>query len=325
MGNLYRFPGGDMPPDFETKLPEDLVVRHCYRHPDRETGVSCSNCGRPICHECMIPAPVGFRCPDCVREQRVRGSRSRVVTRGQIRSRWSAGPVSAPAGLSATRVLIALNVIMFIVEVVAGASGFLGGGSTQALLNLGALWPGAVIVQHEYWRMFTTMFLHDGILHIVFNMWALWAIGGFMEAALGRLKFVLLYFISGFAGSVLILLAAPVTSLVVGASGAIFGIFGALAVHAFLNRGRDLQSRALLSQVLFLLAINLVFTFTAGRISWQAHIGGLVVGAATMFAMMLGGRKDPRRPFELADGLAVGGIVLALVAITAWRVLSYGA
>ncbi len=324
MGDMYRFPGGEMPPDFETKMPQDIAVRYCYRHPDRETGVSCSNCGRPICPECMIPAPVGFRCPECVKEQSARGSRAQVVTRGQIRSGWNGG-IGSPSGLSATKVLIALNVIMFVFEIVTGATGIMGGGSAQAMLNLGALWPRAVLQEHEYWRMITSMFLQDGILHILFNMWALWAIGGFMEAALGRFKFVLLYFISGFAGSVLVLAAAPTDSLVVGASGAIFGIFGALAVHAFLNRGRDFQSRALLGNVIFLLVINLVFTFSAGRVSWQAHIGGLVAGAATMAAMMLAGRKDPRRPFGMADGLAVGGIVLVLILVVAWQVAAFTA
>ena len=169
--------------------------------------------------------------------------------------------------------------------------------------------------------MFTSLFLHSGILHIAFNMWALWIVGGFVEQVLGRTKFVILYFVSGFAGSVLVLVAAP-DVVVVGASGAIFGVFGALAVHAFLNRGRDFQSRSLLGNVLFLLVINLVFSFTGG-ISWQAHIGGLIGGAATMLAMMLGGRKDPRRPFELPDGLAVLGIVFLLVVITAWQVLTF--
>jgi membrane associated rhomboid family serine protease len=324
MGNVYRFPGGDLPPDFETKMPDDIDVKHCYRHPDRETGVSCSNCGRPICHECMIPAPVGFRCPECVKQQNARGSRAKVVTRGQTRSRWDAGALGGyGGGLSATKVLVALNVIMFVVELVAGATGIMGGGSAQAMVNLGGLWPAAVLEGHDYWRMFTSLFLQDGIFHILFNMWALWVIGGFMEVILGRVKFLLLYFVSGFAGSVLVLVAAPVNSLVVGASGAIFGLFGALAVHAFLNRGRDFQSRALLGNVLFLLVINLVFTFSAGRVSWQAHIGGLVAGAATMFAMMLAGRKDPRQQFGAADGLAVAAIVLVLVAITAWRVVTF--
>ena len=136
--------------------------------------------------------------------------------------------------------------------------------------------------------MFTSMFLHAGILHVAFNMWALWVVGGFVEEVLGRTKFVILYFVSGFAGSVLVLVAAP-DVVVVGASGAIFGVFGALAVHAFLNRGRDFQSRALLGNVLFLLVINLVFTFSGG-ISWQAHIGGLIGGAATMAG------HDARRP-----------------------------
>jgi membrane associated rhomboid family serine protease len=320
MGDVYRFPGGEMPPDFDAQMPED--IRHCYRHHDRETGVSCSNCGRPICHECMIPAPVGFRCPECVKEQNAGGARAKVVTRGQIRSGWGAGAIGAPAGLSVTKVLIVLNVFMFVIELVTGATSIMGGGSTEALLNLGALWPRAVLQGNEYWRMFTSMFLQSGIFHILFNMWALWAIGGFMESAVGRFKFVLLYFISGFAGSVLVVVAAPTDSLVVGASGAIFGMFGALAVHAFLNRG-DFRSRALLGNVIFLLVINLVFTFSAGRVSWQAHIGGLLAGAAVMAAMMLAGRKDPRQPFGLADGLAVGGIVLFLVLVVAWQVATF--
>jgi len=304
-------------------MPEDFEVRYCYRHPDRETGVSCSNCGRPICHECMIPAPVGFRCPECVRQQNTQGARATVVTRGQIRSGWGSGGIGAPAGWSVTKILIALNVMVFVVELVTGATRLMGGGSGQAMVDLGALYVPSVLVEHQYWRMFTSMFLQDGILHIAFNMWALWAIGGFMEAAVGRLKFLIIYLVSGFAGSVLVLVAAPVNSLVVGASGAIFGVFGALAVHAFLNRGRDFQSRALLGNVIFLLVINLVFTFSAGRISWQAHIGGLVAGAATMFALMLGGRKDPRTAFGSVDAAAVVAIVAVLVAIAWWRVSTF--
>jgi membrane associated rhomboid family serine protease len=268
----------------------------------------------------MIPAPVGFRCPECVKEQSAGGSRAKVVTRAQVRSRWSGATIGAPAGLSATKVLMALNVIVFVLELVTGYSGLLGGGS--GTVDLGGLAPIQVFLGHDYWRMFTTMFLHGGLIHLAFNMWALWAIGGFIEAAVGRLKFVIIYFVSGLAGSVMVLLAAPANVTVVGASGAIFGLFGALAVHAFVNRGRDFQSRALLGNVLFLLVINLMFSFRGG-ISWQAHIGGLVAGAAVMAAMMLAGRKDPRRPFELPDGLAVLGIVFVLVALTWWSVLTF--
>lgn len=318
-----------LPPDFATRMPDDLEVKYCYRHPQRETGVSCANCGRPICHECMIPAAVGFRCPECVKEQNAGGARAKVVTRGQIRSRWgTAGGVAGRGGITVTKVLVALNVLMFLVELATGATSLMGGGSAAALIRLGALVPYAtdapnVLVTHEYWRMFTSMFLHSGLLHIAFNMWALWVIGEFVEATVGRTKFIILYFVSGFAGSVLVLLAAPVNSLVVGASGAIFGLFGALAVHAFLNRGRDFQSRALLRNILFILAINLVFSFTAGFVSWQAHVGGLVAGAATMYAFMLGGRRDPRGLFSRTDLISVLIIVLVLVALTWWRVTTF--
>ena len=317
-------PPGSLPPDFETRMPDDLDVKHCYRHPRRETGVSCSNCDRPICHECMIPAAVGFRCPECVKEQNAGGSRAKVVSRGQIRSRWgAAGGVTGTGGITATKVLVALNVLMFVLEIATGATSLMGGGSGKALVDLGALYVPDVLIGHQYWRMFTSMFLHSGIIHVAFNMWALWAIGGFVEVALGRLKFLIVYFVSGFAGSVLVLIAAPANSLVVGASGAIFGVFGALAVHAYLNRGRDFQSQALLRNVLFILVINLVFSFTAGFVSWQAHIGGLVAGAATTFVLMLGGRKDPRAPFGRADAIGVILIVLVLVALTWWRVTSF--
>jgi membrane associated rhomboid family serine protease len=313
MGDLYRFPGGELPPDFETRMPDDIEVRHCYRHPDRETGVSCSNCGRPICHECMIPAAVGFRCPECMKQQSGRDSRAKVITRAQTRSRWSAGALGGSAGMSVTKVLVAINVAVYLLGLVP---------SIGRWIDIwGSMSVPLVILDHQYWRMFTSLFVHAGILHIAFNMWALWVVGGFMEAAVGRFKFLLLYFISGFAGSVLVLVTLS-PSPVVGASGAIFGVFGALAVHAYFNRGRDFQSSSFLRQILFIIVLNLVFTFSFGGISWQAHIGGLVGGAATMAAMMLAGRKDPRRPFELPDGVAVLAIVLVLVALTAWRVFT---
>ena len=316
-------PAGDqLPPDFETHMPDDLEVKHCYRHPDRETGVSCANCGRPICHECMIPAAVGFRCPECVREQRVGGSRARVVTRGQIRGRWGAGGAVTGRGAPVTRALVAINAIVFLVELVTGYSTLFGGSRAGSTVDLGGLAPFQVLQQHEYWRMFTSMFLHNGILHIGLNMWALWVIGNYLERAIGRGKFLVVYFVAGFAGSVLILLVAPLDVTNVGASGAIFGLFGALALHAFLNRGRDFQSRAVLGNIVFLIVINLAFSFTGG-ISWQAHIGGLVGGTATMFAIMLGGRKDARERFGTVDAVGVLVIIAILIVLTWWRVTTF--
>ncbi len=315
-------PGADMPPDFETHMPPDLDVRVCYRHPDRETGVSCSSCGRPICHECMIAAPVGFRCPDCVRQQRAQSSRARVVTRAQTRSRWDSGMLGSH-GMSATKVLIAVNVVYFVVELLFGATALFGGGSVMELVRLGAMVPAYVAVKHEYWRMLTSMFMHDGLFHILFNMWALLVIGDFLERVLGRAKFLMVYFLSGLSGSVLILVAGPPLVPTIGASGAIFGVFAALGVYAFLNRGRDFMARGMLNQIIFLLVINLILTFGIARISWQAHIGGLIGGAVTMAALMLGGRRDPRGRFETADWIVLAVIALALVAITWWRVVSF--
>ena len=158
---------------------------------------------------------------------------------------------------------------------------------------MGSLRPYDVLALHQYWRMVTVMFLHLDLLHIAFNMWALWVIGEYVEGILGHLKFLVLYLISGLAGSVLIVYAAPLLGQTVGASGAIFGIFGALAIYAFINRNRDFASRANLGQIVFLLILNLALTFGAGGISWQGHVGGLAGGTALMAGYMLLGRKNP--------------------------------
>ncbi|HEY5169848.1 MAG TPA: rhomboid family intramembrane serine protease, partial [Thermoleophilia bacterium] len=208
MGNVYRFPGGEMPPDFETRMPDDIQVRYCYRHPDRETGVSCSNCGRPICHECMIDAPVGFRCPECVKEQNARGSRAKVVTRGEIRSRWGAAGGVMAGGAPVTKVLIGINVALFLAELLFGAVGAMGGGSTRMLVDMGALVPAYVAVRHDYWRLFTAMWLHGGLLHVAFNMYALYIGGSYLEMIAGKGKYLAIYLIAGVAGNVAVYLLA---------------------------------------------------------------------------------------------------------------------
>ncbi len=319
--------------DFELHMPDDIDVEHCYRHPDRETGVHCSNCGRPICHECMTPAPVGFRCPQCMADQRrssTVGGRPRVVTRQQTRSRWErgrgrGGVYGGGDGISVTRVLVAINVLVFFAELATGAVSRSGGlisgyGSAAAMHSMGDLAPYDVIVRHEYWRMFTVMFLHFDLIHIAFNMWALWVVGTYLEALIGHAKFLVLYLVAGFAGSVLIVYAAPVASPTVGASGAIFGLFGALALYAFVYRNRDFASRAVLGNMLFVIALNLFITFTFAGISWEGHIGGLIGGAALMGAYLLGGRRSPHGRFSGSDVALTLAIVVALVALTFWKV-----
>src|SRR3989440_3805618 len=146
----------------------------CYRHPGRETGVSCSNCGRPICPDCMTPTPVGMRCPECARE------RTKVRT---LRS--------APAGTRATEVLIAINVIAFITEVATGTP--LGGGQTGTVLLKGGLDGPDITQGHEYYRIVTAGFLHYSLLHIAFNMFFLYILGRILEPAIGSLNFVAVY------------------------------------------------------------------------------------------------------------------------------------
>lgn len=314
-------PGDGLPPDFETRMPDDLEVKHCYRHPQRETGVSCSNCGRPICHECMIPAPVGFRCPECVREQNVQGSRAKVVTRGQIRSRWGAAGGVKSGGAPVTKVLIGINVALFVAELLFGAVGAMGGGSTGMLVDMGALVPAYVAVKHEYWRLFTAMFLHGSLLHIAFNMYALYIGGSYLEMIAGKGKYLAIYLVAGVAGNVAVyLLAAPI-SVTIGASTAIFGIFGALFIYSLHNR--DSAVGRALSSMGTVILINLVITFVVPGISWQGHVGGLIGGVLAVEALTWFGRRDLRSPFGPRDVALLAVIAAVLVVAVLWRTANF--
>src|SRR5512142_2593994 len=184
----------------------------CYRHPNRETGVSCSSCGRPICPDCMTPTPVGMRCPECAREKTR-------VTRG----------VRASSTPMATQALIVLNVAAFLVETAGGTGlGSTGGGTVY---DHGVLFGPSISISHEYWRIVSGGFLHAGLFHLFVNMFSLWFVGSALEPAIGRVNFVVVYFVSLLAGSFGALCFQPLIPTV-GASGAIFGIFGALIVVA---------------------------------------------------------------------------------------------
>src|SRR5438105_6234848 len=215
----------------------------CYRHPSRETGVSCSSCGRPICPDCMTPTPVGMRCPECARE------RTRVRT---LRS-------GLPQSVSVTQALIAINVIVFIAEVASGTT--LGGAQRGTILLRGGLDGPDITQHHEYWRILTAGFLHYSLLHIAFNMFFLYIMGSMLEPAIGRVNFAAVYLASLLAGSFGALLFQPQLPTV-GASGAIFGIFGALIVVAR-NRGIPFWQSGLGP----ILLVNLLFSLTFRGIS----------------------------------------------------------
>ena len=238
----------------------------CYRHPSRETGVSCSSCGRPICPDCMTTTPVGMRCPECSR-QRTPVKRLRTAARQP----------------EVTLALIAINVAAFIAE----GNITLTGKATNSVFEKGALLgslAGQGVAHGQWWRIITGGFLHEGLLHIGFNMYVLYVLGQMLEPALGRLRFATIYAVSLLAGSLGALIVAP-HSLTVGASGAVFGIMGAAAVEM-----RARQIPVFQSGVGGLIVINLIISFTLPGISWGGHVGGLIGGALAASAIQLGNR-----------------------------------
>jgi len=269
----------------------------CYRHPDRETRVSCSSCGRPICPECMTPTPVGMRCPECA-SQKTRVVRNPTGTPGQA----SAFP--------ATIALIAINAVVYLIEI-SGGGGGINNPSGRIIENYGLYGP--FVHEGEIYRLVTAGFLHASLFHIGFNMLLLFFLGRLLEPALGTTRFLVLYFASLLAGSLGALILEP-NSLGIGASGAIFGLAGATFVIA---RGRGME--ALAGQIGFLIVFNLIFSFSARNVSIGAHVGGLIGGVICALAIVAGekgmfGRN--RLPVELAAMVAVGVVAfLASLAV----------
>lgn len=288
----------------------------CYRHPSRETYVRCTRCNRSICPDCMRDASVGHQCPECVAEGRRTQRPARTVFGGGVAGRHG----------YVTKALIGINVTVMILSILsdrggdslAGGAGFGGlmGGTTPltdwgAVLGHAAFVPGGSahgVAAGEYHRLFTAMFLHFGVLHLLMNMWALWVLGRSLEAALGPARFLALYLIGGLGGNVAAYFFTAQNVPTAGASTAIFGLFAALFV-IMRKLGRDTSS------VVPILVINLIFTFTIPNISIAGHLGGLVAGG--LMALVLAYAPRTRRSqFQLAGGAL---IVLALLGLTLLR------
>jgi membrane associated rhomboid family serine protease len=261
-------------------------VRTCYRHPDRRAGVICQRCDRPICPSCMHQASVGFHCPECTR-----GHPQKVVTARSL----ATNPL-------VTTVLVAANLAIFIGMALSD------GGMGNELGEWGAKGAlyGPAVAAGDWWRPITSGFLHINLIHVGFNMFLLWQLGGLLEPAVKRWAFGALYLLSLLGGSFLTLVLDN-DAVTVGASGAVFGLMGATFV-AMRSRGINPFQTGIGPLIL----INLLLTFAIPRISIGGHLGGLVAGALGGFILWeLGPRLGPRSPVPIIACFAIAGALFA--------------
>jgi len=290
-------------------MSEEQSAPVCYRHRNRQTYLSCSRCGKPICADCRIDAPVGFHCPSCVAEGR--------KTTRQARSSFGGGARAGAAG-TVTKTLIGANAVMFVLALIADGSisGLFGavltpvhllgaeigyGPSTVPVDLFGVHIDAPYIANGGYYRMVTAMFLHYGFIHLLFNMVVLWMLGRILERDLGPARFLAVYLLSGLAGSVAVYLFSPAV-WTAGASGAVYGLFGLLIL---VNRKLRRDNRG----IYVLLGLNLVLTIYAG-FSLAGHVGGLV-GGLICGAIVTFTPRDKR--FYHWIGFALFLVVLALI------------
>ena len=274
----------------------------CYRHPNQETAVACSSCGRPICPDCMVFAAVGIKCPECAGR----------TTGGKATARRLGAAAGQGAGAYVTKALIAVNVAVFLIQL------FEGGASATSgrLFQDGALF-GPAVANGDWWRLVTYAFLHANAIHLLFNMLMLWWFGGPLESLVGRFRFGAVYLVSILAGAAGSLLLSPLAATV-GASGAVFGILGA---------GILLERRQIYvfgGSALLVAGLNLVLGLFLNNISIGGHLGGLVGGGLVMLAMSQFGRRHML--YGRMDVVTVGALigVAALSVVVAYaRVRGY--
>ena len=262
----------------------------CYRHPDRHTLLKCSRCGRPICGTCSVDASVGQRCPECIREE---GPQKIIPT----------GPARRGGGMPVTQTFIVLAIVFFVL------TGF--GRSASSPLFQALAQANWLIESGEWWRIFTPVLLHASIMHILFNMWALWVLGPQIERGVGTWPFVSLFIASAGVGGAFAYYLGDIGDVGVGASGAIFGLFG-IWLNWALHRRRTTHGQILLRQIGFLLLINAAIPFMIPNISWQAHLGGLIAGfvIGEIWSRLRGANVEAMRTLV---GFSVA--VLAVVAV----------
>lgn len=282
-------------------------LQSCYQHPGTPAGVVCQRCDRPICPRCMHQASVGFHCPNCTK----------------VGAQKTVRPQSLASVPVLTRVLIGVNVAVFLLDVVLSkGTSLMGGGVGDGglvvdggLISL-ASYRGELlgVADGEWWRLVTSGFLHYGLLHLAFNMYALFILGGVIERTAGRLRFAAVYAVSLLAGSLGALIVSP-NSLTAGASGAIYGLMGAALA---LERSRGISVRN--SGIVGILVLNLLITFSLSSvISVGGHLGGLAGGfAAGTILFDLGRRmRNEQAALAMCAALAVACVAASLAVASA--------
>ena len=277
-------------------------VEACYRHPNVQTGVHCTRCGKPICPECMVEAPVGFQCPDCVAEARKAFKQS------------GAGPqtLRSQAGTPVTFGLLAALGIMFVVQIATGGNVMQ---ATANIINLGAEVP-LLVAAGEYWRLASAIFLHAGILHLAMNGYGLYLFGSFVERSFGKGHLIAMFFVTGLVASATSYALAPESGWAtpsLGASGAVFGLFGVFAAY-FFRRRNTRYGRAMFQQAMFWLMFNVILGFSIPNIDWKAHLGGVVAGFIGGYFLELETETSRRKSVQVLVYVGLIALALALVA-----------
>ena len=283
-------PAGPTDPVPPGVYPPGAGASVCVRHPDRPTRLQCTRCDRPACPECLREASVGQHCVDCVRQDARAAPRARTVT------------AARPGRPVVVLTLIAVNVLVFVITVV--AAGSVSDNYDSTLFDRLWLVP-AQVSDGQWWRLVTSGFLHFGLLHLASNMFALWVLGREVETVLGRGRLLAVYLVSLLGGSASVMLFSGAMSQTAGASGAVFGLMGALAVLLY-------RLRLPAGQAIGLIVLNIAISVVLPGISLTGHLGGLLVGAATTAGLVY----VPNAARRSVQASVVGGMtVLVLLAI----------